>query len=400
MRRVGCCRRCTLRPRRATALSRQRKPRNVRGSGSGDRSARARRPSAPRHSGAVHSTEPGISRFQVWFFGPSRNDGERELLLVLIPVFPVLVLFLVLLLFLAALARAILIEPVAVIGEILVLEHLHRLALSRFLRGALGGLLLALLAIVLIGVEDQMQPRHHLLDRRQLAGRPRFAARAGGALRPLFALRPWFAARTLRPRLAKWPCLALRSRLATRAIGAALAGMTLRAGTPRRALLAARTGRSLWSSPGGRFIRHALLLHAPIQEGLLSRRLLCPAIAAPDPADLININRRRLRNGIKFQRSYARRSEPMGAGWKIVWLAVAAGVIAFVAARVLVPDVVPVGYAEEAQASWAVLTAFVLRAIELTSLWVAAIALCVLLGARLRRIISSDSRRRPSRSSR
>jgi hypothetical protein len=69
-------------------------------------------------------------------------------------------------------------------------------------------------------------------------------------------------------------------------------------------------------------------------------------------------------------------------------------------ARVLVPDVVPVGYAEEPQASWAVLTAFVLRAIELTSLWVAAIALCVMLGAKLKRVISPDSRHQPSRSSR
>jgi len=87
----------------------------------------------------------------------------------------------------------------------------------------------------------------------------------------------------------------------------------------------------------------------------------------------------------------------MSAGWKIVWLAVLSGVIAFVAARVLVPDVVPVGYTEEPQASWAVLTAFVLRAIELTSLWVAAIALCVMLGVRVRRLILSDSRHRPSR---
>jgi hypothetical protein len=90
----------------------------------------------------------------------------------------------------------------------------------------------------------------------------------------------------------------------------------------------------------------------------------------------------------------------MSAGWRIIWLAAAAGVVAVVAARVLVPDVVPVGYAEEAQASWAVLTAFVLRAIELMSLWVAIIALCVMLGARLKRIISPDSRHRPSRSSR
>ncbi len=89
----------------------------------------------------------------------------------------------------------------------------------------------------------------------------------------------------------------------------------------------------------------------------------------------------------------------MNAGWKIVLLAAAAGAIALVMAHALVPDVVPVGYSEEPQASWAVLTAFVLRAIELMSLWVAAIALCVMLGARLRRIIWPGSRHRPSRSS-
>jgi hypothetical protein len=32
-----------------------------------------------RHSGATRSDEPGISRFQVWSFGPSRNDGEIQL---------------------------------------------------------------------------------------------------------------------------------------------------------------------------------------------------------------------------------------------------------------------------------------------------------------------------------
>jgi hypothetical protein len=39
----------------------------------------------------------------------------------------------------------------------------------------------------------------------------------------------------------------------------------------------------------------------------------------------------------------------MSAGWKILWLAVATFAAAFGAARWLVPDVVPVGYAEEPQ---------------------------------------------------
>ena len=46
----------------------------------------------------------------------------------------------------------------------------------------------------------------------------------------------------------------------------------------------------------------------------------------------------------------------------------------------MVPDVVPIGYREEAQPSWAVQVAFALRAIELTTAWVAIIALAVMLG--------------------
>jgi len=71
----------------------------------------------------------------------------------------------------------------------------------------------------------------------------------------------------------------------------------------------------------------------------------------------------------------------MNAGWKILWLAVVTFAAAFGAAQWLVPDVVPVGYAEEPQASWAVLTAFALRAVELIAAWVAAIALAVMCGA-------------------
>jgi hypothetical protein len=75
----------------------------------------------------------------------------------------------------------------------------------------------------------------------------------------------------------------------------------------------------------------------------------------------------------------------MSAGWKVTGLAITTFVLAFVAARLLVPDVVPIGYQEEAQPSWAVLTAFVLRAIELVAAWVAAIALVVMGGVWTRR---------------
>ena len=74
----------------------------------------------------------------------------------------------------------------------------------------------------------------------------------------------------------------------------------------------------------------------------------------------------------------------MGAGWKAFWLASAACAAGFVAARLLVPDVVSLGYAEQAHPSWAVLTAFVLRAIELASAWVAVIALAVMVGVWLK----------------
>jgi hypothetical protein len=73
------------------------------------------------------------------------------------------------------------------------------------------------------------------------------------------------------------------------------------------------------------------------------------------------------------------RHDIMNAGWKIFWLAAIAFAVAFIVARLVVPDVVPVGYTDEPQASWAVMTAFVLRAIELTAAWVAAIVLAVML---------------------
>jgi hypothetical protein len=71
----------------------------------------------------------------------------------------------------------------------------------------------------------------------------------------------------------------------------------------------------------------------------------------------------------------------MTAGWKVFWFAAVTFAAALGTAWLLVPDVVPVGYAEEPQASWAVLTAFLLRAIELTAAWVAVIALVVMVGA-------------------
>ncbi|MBW7975086.1 hypothetical protein [Bradyrhizobium sp. BR 10289] len=78
----------------------------------------------------------------------------------------------------------------------------------------------------------------------------------------------------------------------------------------------------------------------------------------------------------------------MRAAWTIfclsaVILAVAAGL-----AHLLVPDVVPVAFAEEPQSSWAVMTAFVLRAIELIAAFVAIIALVVLTGGLIGRAVT------------
>jgi hypothetical protein len=77
------------------------------------------------------------------------------------------------------------------------------------------------------------------------------------------------------------------------------------------------------------------------------------------------------------------------AGWKVFWLAAVVLAVSLAAAQLFVPDVVPVGYAEEAQPSWAVLTAFALRSIELTAAWVAAIALAVMVVAWMRSRLNS-----------
>lgn len=65
----------------------------------------------------------------------------------------------------------------------------------------------------------------------------------------------------------------------------------------------------------------------------------------------------------------------MRAAWKIFSLFAAILVAALGLAHLLVPEIVPVAFAEEPQPSWAVMTAFFLRAIELIAASVATIAL-------------------------
>ena len=78
----------------------------------------------------------------------------------------------------------------------------------------------------------------------------------------------------------------------------------------------------------------------------------------------------------------------MRAAWTIFCLSAVILAVAVGLAHLLVPDVVPVAFAEEPQSSWAVMTAFVLRAIELIAAVVAIIALAVLAGGLIRRTVT------------
>ena len=82
----------------------------------------------------------------------------------------------------------------------------------------------------------------------------------------------------------------------------------------------------------------------------------------------------------------------MRATWKIFCLSAVILAAALGLAHLLVPDVVPVAYAEEPQSSWAVMTAFVLRTIELIAAAVAIIALAVLAGGPIYLAASRASR--------
>ncbi|BBO10592.1 MULTISPECIES: hypothetical protein [Bradyrhizobium] len=75
----------------------------------------------------------------------------------------------------------------------------------------------------------------------------------------------------------------------------------------------------------------------------------------------------------------------MRAAWKILWLFAAVLAAALGLAHQLVPDVVPVAFAEEPQPSWAVMTAFFLRAIEMIAASVVMIALAVIIGGLIQR---------------
>jgi hypothetical protein len=98
-----------------------------------------------------------------------------------------------------------------------------------FTLGGLEGLAFALALVVFVSVEQQVQPWHHLVDRRQLAGQTRFAARS------LFARS---ARLSLRPRFAAW---ALWSGFTRLALWSRFAALTFRAGPARMALWSRRS---------------------------------------------------------------------------------------------------------------------------------------------------------------
>ncbi|MBR0992635.1 hypothetical protein JQ580_18115 [Bradyrhizobium japonicum] len=77
----------------------------------------------------------------------------------------------------------------------------------------------------------------------------------------------------------------------------------------------------------------------------------------------------------------------MRAAWKIFWLFAVVLAAALGLAHRLVPDIVPVAFAEEPQPSWAVMTAFFLRAIEMIAAFVAMVALAVIIGGMIQRRI-------------
>jgi hypothetical protein len=113
------------------------------------------------------------------------------------------------------------------------------------------------------------------------------------------------------------------------------------------------------------------------------------SIAGAAIAGLININDAiALRGIVAVWREW---SEAMNAGWKIVLLSLAVFAIAFGAERLLVPDVVPIGFAEESQPLLSVQTAFVLRSIELIAGSVAAISLVITLGAWVKRRVGGPA---------
>ena len=75
----------------------------------------------------------------------------------------------------------------------------------------------------------------------------------------------------------------------------------------------------------------------------------------------------------------------MRSGWTMFLLFTVIFAVALGAQVMFVPEIVPIGFAEEPQPQWAVQVAFLLRTIELLSAAVALIALVLMVGLWARR---------------
>src|ERR1700732_2339269 len=212
---------------------------------------------------------------------------------------PVLLLILAALLPFLFLALFIVLVLIAV-RQLAVIVFSQRLLNTGFVFGGLSGLAFALALVIFPGVEQQMQPRHHLLDRRQPAGWAGLAARTRFAPHAGLALWPCFATFALRSRLA------LRADLAARTFRPGSSGMALQSGPPRLARPAAGALRSRSSLSADCVVCHQRTPMSP--NGILAESPSA-AIARNRCADLININR---------DRSPSRRtSYPAKAGYPV-----------------------------------------------------------------------------------
>ncbi len=88
----------------------------------------------------------------------------------------------------------------------------------------------------------------------------------------------------------------------------------------------------------------------------------------------------------------------MSAGWKVFWLSAIVFAVTYGIGRLLVPNIVPIAFADEPQPSWAVMMAFSLRAIELTAAWIAIMSFSILVGAWARDEVRRRIRRTSSNS--
>jgi hypothetical protein len=102
---------------------------------------------------------------------------------------------------------------------------------------------------------------------------------------------------------------------------------------------------------------------------------------------VININRK---PSPLYDREKFSGGMTMNSGWKVFLLFALMFAAAFAAECVFVPNIVPVAFADDPQPAWAVLTAFLLRTLELMSGTMAIIGLLVMFGVLAERLRGSQ----------